>query len=219
MSKFFTCPLGLLLALVGVSLASDKMTPASPPLPGSEAMDPDIRAGQGLPAQLDAGRFAALGRKSPFTLASVSEENADFAKDLVLAGYVRMSGKDFVIVANRTRPERLMVGTQASPGAQGMVLVRLDKDPSGDPTKLQAQIRKGTETATLKYEVASSAPAPAGAPVGQVPPGQAAPPGQALPGQVTPGQVQNVPPGGPANPPSPAVIRRRVNPVPQLPSR
>ena len=218
MSKFFTSPLALLLASVSHVLALEEMKLPSTALAPSEGTS-DAPTIQELPLALDAGRFAALAKKSPFTLASVTEENADFAKDLVLAGYVRMSGKDFVIVANRTRPERLMVGTETSPGAQGMVLVRLEKDPSGDPTKLQAQIRKGTETATLKYEVASANPVSPSAPGGQAAPGQVPPAALGLPGQAAPGQVQNAPPAGQPNPPVPQSVRRRSTPVPQLPSR
>ncbi|MEY2852840.1 MAG: hypothetical protein RL549_1539, partial [Verrucomicrobiota bacterium] len=168
MSKFFTSPLALLLACVLSVLASEEMT-LTPPVPGAKPAEGAPTAATALPASLSAGRFAPLTRKSPFTLASTTEENADFAKDLLLAGYVRMDGQDFVMIANRTRPDRLMVGTKPSPSAQGMVLLKVERDPSGDPTKLRAQIRKGTETAMLKYE--SAAP-------GAVPPGQ---PGAAQP--------------------------------------
>ena len=205
MSKFFTRTLALLLALACNLLASEDMKTASSSPPEKAGMDTPSPGG--LPAVLDAGRFSALGRKSPFTLASTTEENADFAKDLILAGYFRTEGKDYVLIANRTQPTRLMVGTQPSAAAQGLTLVKVERDPSGDPTKLRAQIRKGTEMATLKYET-SAAPPVAGqpgqpAPVpGQPPAAQAAP---AVPGQKTP-----------QNPP---VIRRRVVPIPSAPAR
>ena len=153
MSKFFTGAIALLLASVLPALASEEMPISTPPAPALDA--PASSPGEGLPGVLSAGRFAALAKKSPFTLASTTEENADFAKDLILAGYFRMDGKDYVMVANRTQPTRLMVGTQASPASQGLVLVKVERDPSGDPTKLRAQIRKGTEMATLKYEAAA----------------------------------------------------------------
>jgi len=121
------------------------------------------------------------------------------------------------MVANRTQPTRLMVGTQASPGSQGMILLKVERDPSGDPTKLRAQIRKGTETAILKYE--SAAPGVGGAvPAGQPVPGQVAPGQPPVPGQPQPVQAQ---PGIPGQAPgkNPPVIRRRVIPIPQLPGR
>ena len=210
MSKFFTCPPALLLASVLAALASEPMTPSAPPLPVAETPGATPASEAGLPVLLNAGRFAALGRKSPFTLASTTEENADFAKDLILAGYFRTDGKDFVLVANRTQPTRLMVGAQPSPAAQGMVLVKVERDPSGDPTKMRAQIRKGTETATLKYEAS-----PSGAPVapGQGMPGQPPVPGQPQPAQAAPA----VPGQKPA--PNPPVIRRRVIPIPPSPAR
>lgn len=207
MSKFFTRPVALLLALVCPALASEEMPPSSPPLPGLEVPESAASPGEGLPVVLNAGRFAALAKKSPFTLASTTEENADFAKDLILAGYFRTDGKDYVLVANRSHPTRLMVGTQPSPAAQGLVLVKVERDPSGDPTKLRAQIRKGTETATLKYEAAGEAaglnqPAPV--------PGPAGLPGQPPAAQAAPAQApaQNAP-----------VIRRRVVPIPSVPAR
>ena len=207
MSKFFTRPIALLLALVCPALASEEMPLAPPPLPGLEVPESAASPEEGLPVVLNAGRFAALAKKSPFTLASTTEENADFAKDLILAGYFRTDGKDYVLVANRSQPTRLMVGTQPSPAAQGLVLVKVERDSSGDPTKLRAQIRKGTETATLKYEAAGE---PAGlnqpAPV----PGPAGLPGQPPAAQAAPAQApaQNAP-----------VIRRRVVPIPSVPAR
>jgi hypothetical protein len=219
MSKFFTSPLALLLACVFSVLASEEMT-LTPPAPDTNPAEGAPTAATALPASLSAGRFAPLTRKSPFTLASTTEENADFAKDLVLAGYVRMDGQDFVMIANRTRPDRLMVGTKPSPSAQGMVLLKVERDPSGDPTKLRAQIRKGTETAMLKYESAAPGAVPppgqpgAAQPVaGQVAPGQPAVPGQPQAGQPLPGAPGQKPA---QNPP---VIRRRVIPIPPPISR
>lgn len=211
MSKFFT-RYGLLgVACFRLAVASENMNPA--PIP--EASPAVEKPAATLPAGLSAGRFSALGKKSPFTLASSTEEVVDFAKDLILAGYFRMDGKDFVMVANRTRPERILVGAEASPSAQGLVLVRVDRDPSGDATKLKAQVRKGSETATLKYEAAA---APGGAPAT---PGAAAQPGNmaqpavvppAIPGIPQPAQANPAAPGQPAS--KPAVIRRRVIPIP-----
>ena len=112
-----------------------------------------------LPALLDLSRYEALTRKSPFTAVTV-EETAGFAQDLVLAGYVRLKGEDFVMVANRTSPDRFLVGKTESPSARGLVLLEVQKDPKGDPTKMKAKIKKGSEVATLSYEVSSSAAPP-----------------------------------------------------------
>ena len=206
MSKFFTGAPGLLLALVPAVLVSEPMPPpAAPPVPPTASAEaPD------QPGPLRMERFVALGKKSPFTLASAVQENADFAKDLILAGFVRIDRQDFVMVANRSRPDRIMVGTSPSPSAQGMVLVKIERDPSGDPTKMQARIRKGTEEATLKYDAAASPAAPVPVP-GQPPiAGQPAIPGQ----PPLPGQPQAVPlPGQPGQKNNP-VIRRRVIPIP-----
>ena len=207
MNKFFTLALGVILVLVGKGIVLAQMTTETtqqPPL-----IPVATTTSSGLPKPLDLSRFEALGKKSPFTLASATAE-ADFAKELVLGGYVRMDGEDFVIVANKTKPERIMVGRKPSPSAQGMVLQDLKKDPSGDPSKLQAKIKKGTEMATLKYEITGGG----GAPVAPIPvAAQGQPPIPGLPGQ-QPGQGQVNSGGRPSATPAP-VIRRRVIPIPQ----
>jgi len=160
----------------------------------------------GLPKALDLSRFEALGKKSPFTLASATAQ-ADFAKDLVLGGYVRMDGEDYVMVANKTKLDRILVGMKPSPAAQGMILLELKKSPLGDLSKLEAKIKKGTEMATLKYESTGGGAAPAPIPVAT----QGQPPIPGMPGQPGQGGVNPLGRGG-----SPApIIRRRVIPIPQ----
>jgi hypothetical protein len=182
-NKFFTLAVGVILVLVGKGIVWGQMTTETIPQP--PVISVATTTSSGLPKPLDLSRFSALGKKSPFTLASATAE-AEFAKDLVLGGYVRMDGEDFVIVANKTKPDRILVGRKPSPAAQGMVLLDLRRDPSGDPSKLQAQIKKGTEMATLKYEITGGG----GTPVTPIPiavQGQSPIPG--LPGQ-QPGQGQ-----------------------------
>jgi len=206
-NKFFTLAVGVILVLVGKGIVWGQMnTETNPQLP---VIPVATTTSSGLPKPLDLSRFDALGKKSPFTLASATAE-ADFAKELVLGGYVRMDGEDFVIVANKTKPERILVGRKPSPSAQGMVLLDLKKDPSGDPSKLQAKIKKGTEMATLKYEIIGGG----GAPVAPIPvAAQGQPPIPGMPGQ-QPGQGQANLGGRPSTAPAP-VIRRRVIPIPQ----
>jgi hypothetical protein len=160
----------------------------------------------GLPKALDLSRFEALGKKSPFTLASATAQ-ADFAKDLFLGGYVRMDGEDYVMVANKTKPDRILVGTKPSPAAQGMILLELKKSSLGGLSKLEAKIKKGTEMATLKYESTGGGAAPAPIPIAT----QVQPPIPGMPGQLGQGQMNDSGKGG-----SPApIIRRRVIPIPQ----
>ena len=204
MNKFFTRFAGVLLVLVGKGIVWGEMTTEVPNEVGS--LPSTTETTSGLPKALDLSRYGALGKKSPFTLASATAE-ADFAKDLVLGGYVRMDGEDYVMVANKTKPDRILVGMKPSPAAQGMILVELKKDPSGDPSKIQAKIKKGTEMATLKYESiggggASAVPIPVAT--------QSQPPIPGLPAQANPGQ-RSQSPGGQT--PSP-MIRRRVIPIP-----
>jgi len=205
-NKFFTIARGVLLVYLMEGIGFGEMAPVLPTAVAEAQSRPEIRSG--LPKALELSRYAALGKKSPFTLASATAEAA-FAKELVLGGYVRLEGEDYVMVANKTKPERILVGRKPSTSAQGMILLDLKKDPLGDPSKLQAKIQKGSEMAELKYEVTGGGAAPAAqAPVAM----QAQPPIPGLPGQaqVNPGQkAQN--PGAQA---PGMVIRRRVVPIP-----
>ncbi len=207
MSKFFTCPLCLLLAGACAGLASESMD-LSGAVSGLGSSAEGPRLNSGLPKALEVSRFAPLLKKSPFTWASTIEANADFAKDLILAGYVRMDGQDYVLVANRNRPDRLMIGATPSPAGQGMILLQVERDPSGDPKKLKAKIRKGSEVATLSYETVSGPHGETGS--GQTPP---TPQPQPQPAQAVMGASGQQP--APAAP----VIRRRVVPIPSAPPR
>jgi len=214
MNKFLTIPSPLLLVAACQGLGWGAMSEDVPSLvPGKDVGQTPA----GLPIVLEYARFSALGKKSPFTLASSTEEAADFAKDLVLAGFVRLDGEDFVMVANKTKPDRVLVGKKVSPSAQGMVLVEVKKDPSGNPAKMEARIRKGAEMATLKYEVTGGGGAAPASPMAGGQPGApgATPPNipgmGAQPGQLPPGQAVTVP----GQKTQPTVIRRRVIPVPQ----
>lgn len=206
MNKFFTAGPLLLLVFSSVGLASeDTMTNQLANFPPGAEEDSVL---SGLPVPLRLDRYQPLSKKSPFTAVTM-EETAGFAQGLMLAGYVRLKGDDFVMVANRNTPDRFLVGRKESPSARGLMLLELMKDPKGDPTKMKAKIKKGQETAVIGYEVAGPPAPPAGQPPapGAPVPGQGNPggiPGQALPSQIQPGQ----------NRPSAPVIRRRVIPVP-----
>ena len=181
----------------------------APVLPTAVAeAPPRIETGSGLPKALEFSRYTALGKKSPFTLASATAEAA-FAKELVLGGYVRLEGEDYVMVANKTKPDRILVGRKPSPSAQGMILLDLKKDPLGDPSKMKAKIQKGSEMAELQYEVTGGGAAPAA----QIPvamQGQPPIPGLPSQAQINSGQKAQ---GAAAQAPG-TVIRRRVIPIP-----
>ena len=204
MNKFFTWWLGVFLVLGGKGIVWGEMTSVLP-TENRTALS-QTATSSSLPKALDLSRFEALGKKSPFTLASATAE-ADFAKELVLGGYVRMDGEDYVMVANKTKPDRILVGMKPSPAAQGMILLELKKDPSGDPSKMQAKIKKGTEMATLKYESMGGGAPPAPIPVAT----QGQPPIPGMPGQPGQGQMNA---SGKGSSPAP-IIRRRVIPIPQ----
>ena len=207
MNKFLTILTPLLLVVAGAGLAWGDMSEESV-TPGVAA--PQTSTSSGLPAVLQPARYAALGKKSPFTLASTTEEAADFAKDLVLAGFVRLDGEEFVMVADKTKPNRVLVGKKPSPSAQGMLLLEVKKDPSGDTAKMEARIKKGSEIATIKYEVTGGGGAPSAPGVGQP---VAANPGAPTPPGVVPQPVQVQPGVQPGQKQVPAVFRRRPIPI------
>jgi hypothetical protein len=207
-NKFFTILPGLLLVLLGKGIGFGEVS-SSIPLTTPE---PPVATQtlSGLPQPINPERYASLGKKSPFTLASAGEEAADFAKDLFITGYVRLAGEDYVMVANKTRPDRILVGKSPSPSAQGMVLLEFKKDPAGNPAKMQAKVKKGTETATLKYESSGGGGGGAPTPMTAVPtPQTPALPGQAQGNQNQAQTRQNTPAQGGV-----PVIRRRVIPIP-----
>lgn len=219
MNKFLTILIPPLLVVafhrIGLCGMSEEATSA-------ELTPAVTQTSSGLPAGLEYSRFSALGRKSPFTLASSTEEAADFAKDLALAGFVRLEGEDYVMVANKTKPDRVLVGRKPSPSAQGMLLVEVKKDPSGDPAKMEARIKKGGEVATLKYEVTGGGGAAPATPMAGGQPGAPVPNMPNIPGMpAQPGQVQPGPSGGVQGQRNnnPAVIRRRMIPIPPKATR
>jgi hypothetical protein len=206
MNKFFTIARGVLLVYLMEGIGFGEMAPVLPTVVAEAP--PRIETRSGLPKALELSRYTALGKKSPFTLASATAEAA-FAKELVLGGYVRLEGEDYVMVANKTKPDRILVGRKPSPSAQGMILLDLKKDPLGDPSKMKAKIQKGSEMAELQYEVTGGGEAPA-AQIPVVMQGQPPIPGLPSQAQVNPG-------GKPANAGGQApgtVIRRRVIPIP-----
>lgn len=210
MNKFFTSSGLLLFVFFLGALASDENMISPAPAPQPPAPESEGEAAI-LPALISMSRYEALSKKSPFTAVTV-EETAGFAQDLVLAGYVRLKGEDFVMVANRTTPDRFLVGKKESPGAHGLLLVEVQKDPKGDPAKMKAKVKKGQEVATLAYAATPASATPPGQPPvpGLPTPGQTPPAGQPGSGAAVPPQLQP----GQTRPPSTPVIRRRIIPIP-----
>ena len=98
------------------------------------------------------------------------------------------------MVANKTNTERILVGRKPSLSAQGMILLDLKKDPLGDPSKMQAQIKKVSEMAWLIYGETGGVPPTV--PI-QPQPTNAVLLGQPAGAQVPPGGNPGYPPGQP----------------------
>ena len=206
MNKFFTIARGVLLVYLMEGIGFGQMAPV-PSSPVEEAPSP-TETRSGLPKALEFSRYTALGKKSPFTLASATAE-ASFAKELVLGGYVRLKGEDYVMVANKTNTERILVGRKPSLSAQGMILLDLKKDPLGDPSKMQAQIKKVSEMAWLIYGETGGVPPTV--PI-QPQPTNAVLLGQPAGAQVPPGGNPGYPPGQP-----PGILSQRKSRDPITP--
>lgn len=151
-------------------------------------------------------RYDIIASRSPFTLASVLDQsNASFAQNLVLVGFAKLGGEHYVTVMDRTTQVRQTLSLKAN--AQGIEVVEVK--PNSDPLQASAVLRKGGETATVKFDEAILKTVPQ--PVAQAPgPGNNNRPG--MPGGPQPGRF--IGPGGP-NMPGPQgnpnrVIRRRV---------
>ncbi len=140
-----------------------------------------------IPAGYPAERYEILWQKSPFTLASVATEQAKpgFAESLVVTGVARIGDEDFLMLFDKKSQERLMLSSTKSAG--GIELVTLNASP--DPLKTTATVRRGGETAVVRYDP-SLLTAP-GAAQAAARPGMPGQPNMSLqPGMPNPGGIQ-----------------------------
>lgn len=122
-----------------------------------------------VPEPYPVERYQPLWQKSPFSLSTAAEEGAvaGFAEDLVLSGVSEMDGKSYVWVLDTKTQKRRMLSS--TPDAEGFALESLTSD--ADMTKVSAVIRKGGETAPVKYKLEIFQQAmPAAAVAAQAPP-------------------------------------------------
>jgi hypothetical protein len=148
-----------------------------------------------LPDRLPHERYEKLRSEPFFAVATAVEkpvEKEQWAQNLYLGSAAKRKtdgvDEDWVIIKDRTQPGTLIQLTGSEP-KEGYQLVKLEW--SEDPRKTKAQIKKGTEFATVEMDqaafTATSSP--------QVPPRPAGPGGVMAPGGARPGMQP--PPGMP----------------------
>ena len=156
-----------------------------------------LAAGAVIPERLPADRFNDLKKESPFVVATaVAEKGPDlppWSQNLYIGSVAKFNEggqeKDWVTVRDRTQPGTLinLFGTDAN--ADGYQLVKLIW--SEDPKKTKADIKKGTDLATIEVDQAAYGPG-AAPPV----PGPGIRPGQGPIGvPIAPGANAIRPPG------------------------
>jgi hypothetical protein len=134
-----------------------------------------------VPEAYPVERYQPLWQKSPFSLSTATEAGtvAGFAEDLVLSGVSEMGGKSYVWVLDTKTQKRRMLSS--TPDAEGFALESLTSD--ADMSKVSAVIRKGEESAPVKYklEIFQQAMPAAPAVAAQVPPPPTAAPNRPRP--------------------------------------
>jgi len=178
-------------------------------------------AAANVPEGYSAERYEAMWRRSPFTLSSVTEEPvAGFAEQLSLSSIMMVGDEPHVSILNKQTQKRFSV----SPGkpSDGIEIVSVTSPSS--PREAEALIRKGVETAKIRFDL-NLLKATAAAPGPQPPmpqPGVIPQPGSV---PQPPGTQPGIQPGTPPNP-NAIRTRRRViipsqpaPPAPQPPAK
>jgi hypothetical protein len=161
-----------------------------------------------VPERLTMDRYQKLKDEAPFAVktdvAAPVEQKIDWAENYYLSGASKVTEngteKDLVFINHKSDPTAgfQLYGTE--PGKDGIQIVKLEWDPE-NPIKTAVTLKKGTEFAVLKRDLASFAAAP-------------------LPQQPGPGGNRPVPPQGVPVPNATGAIRQPVLPPrtqPQIP--
>ncbi|GAB4179116.1 MAG: hypothetical protein Fur0032_19730 [Terrimicrobiaceae bacterium] len=183
----------ILLALGIVSIAA---SPALGQTPG-ESQDATPSPPTPVPAR-DFSKFEFLMTRSPFSLPT-AEEKSPMGDRYAITGAASWDGQQRIFIVDKTSQERLIISSE--PNKLNMSL--LEFLPDGDPRRMRARVKIGSEVATLEFaEMAPSAGASA-IPI----PGQAVQLGIQQPGGAVPQISSTGPPGAQ---PVRRIIRRRV---------
>jgi len=175
-----------------------------------------LAAGGLVPERLPADRFGDLRKESPFVLATVEKEKGPdlppWSQNLYIGSVAkyREGGveRDWVTVKDRTQPGTLINLFGTDPNAEGYQLVKLIW--SDDPKKTKADIKKGTDLATIEVDQAAYGPGSAAVPgPGGKPPGPM--------GVPIPGGAGAIRPPGVQPPPGLTGVRPGQIPQPAMP--
>jgi hypothetical protein len=120
-----------------------------------------------IPERLSADRYAKLKSAPPFAVATetkpVETPEVPWSQGLHLSSAMQLNESgtvtDMVIVNDSNNPGTLITLVGDKVDKSGLQLVKLEWNP--DPTKTQAVVKKGSETATLKRDQAAFVAPPA----------------------------------------------------------
>ncbi|MBI4024405.1 MAG: hypothetical protein HY360_05450 [Verrucomicrobia bacterium] len=162
-----------------------------------------------LPKGYPAERYDPVWKRSPFTLSSVEQETVKvgFAQQLALVGVAKIGSAETVMIVNKQSQERFTVSEE--PGQHGIRLISIQQNL--DPLKVAATLKKGDETAVVRFDPVLLKAASAVQPTVHPPMTTANNPAGAAPALGQPVQVQASPaPSPPQPPPTTNEVRRRI---------
>jgi hypothetical protein len=132
-----------------------------------------------IPTPLPADRYAAMGEKSPFALATpavaLPPPQASFAANWYVSGIARVGDTDFVTIKARDLSTQFSLFGHEPSDANGVSVASVNwSETVGKSTVI---LQKGTETAKLEFneaeikgpQQAAAAPAPGANPAGPMP--------------------------------------------------
>lgn len=148
-----------------------------------------------IPQAYPIDRYIGVWMKSPFQFEVVGEVMAtpeSFARDYVLTGLIQDGDHSIAYIQNSKTGETTRLTSEED--ADGFELIKAN--PSPDPRVASVEVRRGNETATLKYGDDTFAQAATGPGAGTIPGGGG---GQMVPNGINPGRSGALP-GRPASP-------------------
>ncbi len=161
------------------------LSPSAPaPGPAKKKEPPSV-----VPAATTADRYKPIWVRSPFSVASATDEPGG---DWVMTGLASDGGGPVVFLFNRQNQKRIMVTGQAD--GDGFSVESIDYKP--DYLESSARIKTPAETITVKFDKNLVAAAATAAPAG---PGPA--PGLPAPGGSVRAGIIGMPPSSPGTPP------------------
>ncbi|MEO8204732.1 MAG: hypothetical protein ABI615_01030 [Chthoniobacterales bacterium] len=114
-------------------------------LPAASAEEPAITQVDAIPPR-DPAAFSALFAKSPFVMATASEQSP-ISQRYVITGTVKIGDDARVFLLDKTTQNRLMISKTQADGPVSLISLQ----SNSDPTQVRATIRAGSETGVVGF--------------------------------------------------------------------